>query len=390
MSDVSIIIPAYIRDEQERTWLFQAIQSVRKSSFRDRCEIIVVDDGSIRPIEDDPEAYRLVRLDRNRGPGAARNTGIHLATTPWIIPLDADDLINPRGIETLYHGKCEQGIVYGDLEYIDGKTGFHRCEDFGLFYLQRFAGPMPVTTIYTKQTWKAVGGYDESLEGLEDIDFVIRCLVRGICGQHIDGTIFRYRIHTGSRQHGLQDNGRSRLTLLHQRLIERHRSTWSKINMGNCNKCPGGSGPGPGKEITVAEGLPANAVNVKYIGPKLASFFEFGEQTHTRYLIEGKGAWFKVDPRDLDSFMMHRYGGSAVYIVEGPPDPVQKVEHMEMPAIDEVPDITTLSLAAAKSLVSASTDVLDLRVWLSEEQDADKPRPSLVNLMNAKLKELGD
>lgn len=390
MVDISIVIPAYVRTEQELTWLMQAIQSVRHSSIANQCEIVVVDDCSPRPIQSDPNIYRLVRLERNRGPGAARNTGVHAASGYWIIPLDADDIMNPLGIETLYQSRCEQGIIYGDLEYIDGRVGQHLLEDFSLFHLQRFSGPMPVTCIFSKQSFIEAGGYDEGLEGLEDIDFVIRAAMKEICGKHIDGIIFKYRIHSDSRQNSLQANGRAKLTLLHNKLIERHRSSWSRIDMARCDKCPGGTGPGPGMEISMAEGVGPDAISVKYIGPKLASFFEHGEQTRIRYHVPGKGGWIKVDPRDVDGFLLYRSGGAPVFIVEQPPQPAYAVEHMPMPAIEEVPDVTTLTLAAAKSLVAASTDILDLRVWLAEEKASDKPRTSLVTLIAAKMKELGD
>lgn len=388
--EASIVIPAHVRDEQGMTWLFQAIQSVRHSSMANQVEIILVDDGSPIPIPADESVYRLVRLDRNRGPGAARNTGIHVAKGHWIIPLDSDDLMNPLGIETLYKARCERGIIYGDLEYIDGRVGIHRLEEFGLFHLQRFSGPMPVTCIYSKPSFIEAGGYDEGLEGLEDIDFVIRAAMKGICGKHVDGVIFKYRIHAGSRQTDLQDNGRQKLNLLHAKLIERHRSSWSKIEMARCDKCPGGTGPGPGLEISMTDGIGPDAISVKYVGPKLASFFEHGMQTHVRYQIPGKGGWFKVDPRDVDGFLLFRDGGGQVYIVDGPPDPTFSVAHMPMPEIEEVPDISTLTLAAAKSMVAASTDVLDLRVWMAEEKSSDKPRASLVSLIASKMKELGD
>lgn len=390
MTEITVVIPAYVRIEQEMTWLMQAIQSVRHSSMAKEIEIVVVDDNSPCVIPREDDVYNLIRFDKNRGPGAARNTAIHAAHSPWIIPLDSDDMFNPLGIETLFRARCERGIVYGDLEYIDGRVGIHRLEEFGLFHLQRFSGPMPVTALFSKAAFEEVGGYDEGLEGLEDIDWVIRATMKGICGKHVDGVIFKYRIHAGSRQSGLQDNGRQRLTLLHNKLTERHRGNWSKIEMARCDKCPGGSGPGPGVEVSVAEGVGPNAVNMKYIGPKLGSFFEYGQQTRIRYMIEGKGTWFKCDPRDVEGFMLWREGGAGVYIIENLPEPAYTVAHKPMPAVEETPDITTLTVAAAKSLVAATADVLDLRVWLAEEKNSEKPRNSIINLIGARMKELGD
>lgn len=66
-SDVTIVTPAFgpVRHHSDRA--------------------VVVDDGSEPPIPD-----ATVRLDRNRGPGAARNAGLARVTTPLVAFVDAD------------------------------------------------------------------------------------------------------------------------------------------------------------------------------------------------------------------------------------------------------------------------------------------------------------
>jgi glycosyltransferase involved in cell wall biosynthesis len=46
-----------------------------------------------------PGWVRVISLDRNAGPGGARNAGWDQATQPWIAFLDADDAWHPRKIE---------------------------------------------------------------------------------------------------------------------------------------------------------------------------------------------------------------------------------------------------------------------------------------------------
>ncbi|HOK65955.1 MAG TPA: glycosyltransferase family A protein [Anaerohalosphaeraceae bacterium] len=86
---ISVIIPAY---NNER-YLGRAIDSVLAQS-RPADEIIVVDDGSTDRTAEVAQTYgekiRCIRQD-NRGPGAARNTGIRAASGEWIAFLDADD-----------------------------------------------------------------------------------------------------------------------------------------------------------------------------------------------------------------------------------------------------------------------------------------------------------
>ncbi len=64
-------------------------------------EIIVVDDCSVHSVADEldisqtratGQEVKVARHDRNRGAGAARNTGLDMATQPYVIFLDSDDL----------------------------------------------------------------------------------------------------------------------------------------------------------------------------------------------------------------------------------------------------------------------------------------------------------
>lgn len=86
---VSVIIPTYNRADV----LFRAIESVKNQRFQ-QIEIIVIDDGSTDNTYDllmqkVPEA-RIIR-QQNRGPAAARNRGLQIATGKYVAFLDSDD-----------------------------------------------------------------------------------------------------------------------------------------------------------------------------------------------------------------------------------------------------------------------------------------------------------
>ncbi len=62
-------------------------------------EVVVVDDCSSDNTVDVVGAYtdprvRLVKLERNRGPGGARNAGLAAARGDWIVILDSDDAVS--------------------------------------------------------------------------------------------------------------------------------------------------------------------------------------------------------------------------------------------------------------------------------------------------------
>lgn len=78
---VTVVIP--VRDNQSGV---DRVLGVLPAGAR----VIVVDDGSIRPITAVGEGVRLVRLDENRGPAAARNAGAAAATTDFVAFVDSD------------------------------------------------------------------------------------------------------------------------------------------------------------------------------------------------------------------------------------------------------------------------------------------------------------
>src|SRR5216684_6309105 len=104
---VSIIIPVYnIAPELLR----RALLSVSQQTFRD-IEVLVVDDGSVPPIENWANAMfqhitprvsiRLITLPANGGISGARNVGAKNSTKERLVWLDADDALHPRCVEGL-------------------------------------------------------------------------------------------------------------------------------------------------------------------------------------------------------------------------------------------------------------------------------------------------
>jgi glycosyltransferase involved in cell wall biosynthesis len=96
----SIIIPTY-----NRAYIVtRAIDSVIAQTYP-HWELIIVDDGSSDATESVVTAYSdpRIRMLRqvNKGPSAARNTGIMHAKGEWIAYLDSDDEFSPQYLETL-------------------------------------------------------------------------------------------------------------------------------------------------------------------------------------------------------------------------------------------------------------------------------------------------
>lgn len=129
---VSVIIPSYKRNE----YLQRCIKSVLDQSYTN-VEIIVVDDSGSNYAEDVIKKFKgitYISHSTNRGPNAARKTGIKEANGEYIQLLDDDDILKSKKIATqvsklennpqagvAYCGyKKENGVVKTQKEHKNG------------------------------------------------------------------------------------------------------------------------------------------------------------------------------------------------------------------------------------------------------------------------------
>jgi glycosyltransferase involved in cell wall biosynthesis len=93
---VSVVIPTY----NAAAFLAEAVASARAQTYAP-VEVVVVDDASADGTADLAESLgaRAVRQEENRGPSAARNRGVAVATGDVVAFLDADDAWLPWHLE---------------------------------------------------------------------------------------------------------------------------------------------------------------------------------------------------------------------------------------------------------------------------------------------------
>lgn len=113
---VAVIIAAYNAEDT-------ITPAVRSCLAQDGLsQLIVIDDGS----EDRTSCYaracaphdpRLVvhRLERNRGPSAARNRALALATTDWVCIVDADDFVEPGRLDKMLNESRGYDLIADNL-----------------------------------------------------------------------------------------------------------------------------------------------------------------------------------------------------------------------------------------------------------------------------------
>ncbi len=181
MPRVSVIIPAY----NYARFLPQAIDSALAQTYADR-EIIVVDDGSTDETPDVARRYDgRIRYHRqaNRGLSGARNTGARLAQGQLLAFLDADDLWDAqklaRQTDILQHEPAV-GLVSHLMRFIDvpgnvtpgQKPGVAPGET--LTELIERGTAAPSSFLARRTCYEEVGGFDEQLTAMEDLDFCLR------------------------------------------------------------------------------------------------------------------------------------------------------------------------------------------------------------------------
>jgi glycosyltransferase involved in cell wall biosynthesis len=198
---ISVIIPAYNRE----TKIVRAVASVLAQTY-ENIEVIVVDDaspdGTAAAVEaiGDPRV-RLVRHDRNRGAGTARNTGVAAARGEWIAFQDSDDDWLPQKLElqaammarlpsdyvavfcTKIDYGCDEHARYGPRLTCCIPRPDERIES-GDLHPRLLRGNIigPQTALIARKAFLAVGGFDPRLRNNNDWDFFIRLSAHGRIG----------------------------------------------------------------------------------------------------------------------------------------------------------------------------------------------------------------
>jgi glycosyltransferase involved in cell wall biosynthesis len=206
---VSVIIPCF----QQGEYLGEAVESVVAQTFDD-WEMVIVDDGS----SDDTSATALslkrrhpdrqIRLERqlNGGPASARNHGVRSSSGRYVLPLDADDRIDPLMLERLVphlEQRAEMAIAYTDVQYFGDASGIGRAAEFDPELLPA-ANQLSYCSLYRRGVWHGAGGYDVSLPrgGYEDWEFWIAAVEAGFRAIRVPQALFHYRVGSGSMYSG--------------------------------------------------------------------------------------------------------------------------------------------------------------------------------------------
>jgi len=177
---ISVIVPVY----NGSGTLDQCLSALVASTFQD-FEIIVVDDGSV----DDSAAIakhfamRLMSLENNSGPAAARNAGAGVSSAPLLFFLDADILVPPSLLENAmnaFDDRPEFSALFCSFgkETVPPDT-CSRHKNLVHHWAHQTASAEAVTFcggfgLIRRTAFLAIGGFDSGQRFLEDIDLGYR------------------------------------------------------------------------------------------------------------------------------------------------------------------------------------------------------------------------
>ena len=189
IQQITIIIPVHNR----AGIVGKTLESIRQQSFRP-LSVILVDNNSTdnthellrqwKAAVEAPDMQVTVTSESIPGATAARNRGLGLATTPYVMFFDSDDIMAPNHVEramNAFRQHPSADIIGWDcgINTISGKhitRGFYtadliwNCIMFGSMATQRYA----MRTSFARQA----GGWDNDMPGWNDIEFGIRLLLQ--------------------------------------------------------------------------------------------------------------------------------------------------------------------------------------------------------------------
>lgn len=205
MNTVSVVIPCY----NAGAFLEEAVQSALAQTW-DATEVVIVDDGSTDPAtlgllqRADWPRTRIIH-QANAGPSAARNAAIRVAAGEFILPLDADDRIDPTYVQkamTAFAEDPDLGVVYCKATRFGAAQGPWDLPEYSLRELV-IDNVIFVSGVFRKADWARVGGFDEHLtHGVEDYAFWVKLVNAGCRVRQLDEALFHYRVQAESRTSG--------------------------------------------------------------------------------------------------------------------------------------------------------------------------------------------
>lgn len=200
---VSIIIPCF----NQAKYVADAINSALSQTYKN-IQIVCVNDGStdnsgeiIKSFADKYKNILFFDNKENKGVIYSRNLAIDACKGEYILPLDADDVIESSYVEKavkILNENSNIGIVYSKAKFFGSKN-----EDWNLPKYNNdsilYANVIFASALFRKSDFLRAGKYKENMkDGFEDWDLWLSFIELGLKPYRIDEVLFYYRQYAAS------------------------------------------------------------------------------------------------------------------------------------------------------------------------------------------------
>mgnify|MGYP001404828884 CR=1 FL=1 len=174
---VSVIVPTRNSDAT----LSLCLEAIRLQTYSN-LEIIIVDNHSTDGTRETASRYGAKTFLKGPERGAQRNHGAEKASGKFLLFLDSDIEITPKVIE-----ECVMGLEKDDVqimvipELFVGETFWARCRalEKTCYISKDIDNNIEAARFFSKNVFWKVGGYDETIIGIEDWDLPQRARESG-------------------------------------------------------------------------------------------------------------------------------------------------------------------------------------------------------------------
>ncbi len=177
-------------------------------------DLVVVDDASRDDslavardwIESHAGRFRravLLAHEENAGLSAARNIGFLTVETPFVLPLDADNVLYPRFTSRCLEAleRSDAAFAYPILRVFGGREGLLGTDSWSRGRLAQ-GNYIDAMALIRRSAWLEVGGYSKAMHmGWEDYDLWCKFVEAGYRGLQVPEVLAGYRVHSESMIH---------------------------------------------------------------------------------------------------------------------------------------------------------------------------------------------
>jgi|TARA_B110000037_G_C17106230_1_gene499936 glycosyltransferase involved in cell wall biosynthesis len=164
-------------------YLSECLDSILKNDISLIGEIIIINDYSTDNTDQVVIKYQTqtnkIRYYKTKflSLNKSYNFGVSKSNFEFITKIDADDSIEKNFISNFFSKLKEKDydFIFGDIRIVDSNGNFISVKKQRIDFIKSFTKyPLGSGTIYKKNIWKQLGGFDEKIKYQDDYDFWLK------------------------------------------------------------------------------------------------------------------------------------------------------------------------------------------------------------------------